>query len=117
MLTFRLPDTEVTEGDSKYSVTAYFPRRFKDLRAKCGLTESLCVSLELRTRIELRADLMPCNNDRFIESLSRCTDLNPSGGKSSAAFLMTGNQRFMLKELVGLFDLHYHRALVAYVFL
>jgi len=40
-----LDDTEITEGDSKFSVTAYFPRRFKDLRAKCGLSESLYVSL------------------------------------------------------------------------
>ncbi|GAA5962584.1 hypothetical protein JCM3765_003738 [Sporobolomyces pararoseus] len=71
---------KMTQGDKKFSVTAYFPRRFKDLRARCGLSESL-----------------------FIESLSRCTDLNPSGGKSSAAFLMTGNSRFMLKELVTKF--------------
>ncbi|GAA5927742.1 uncharacterized protein JCM15063_005981 [Sporobolomyces koalae] len=71
---------KISHGESKHSVTAYFAGRFKDLRAKCGLSESL-----------------------FIESLSRCSDLNPSGGKSSAAFLMTGNQRFMLKELVTKF--------------
>ncbi|GAA6051243.1 hypothetical protein JCM3770_005888 [Rhodotorula araucariae] len=61
-----------------YRVTSYFDRRFLALRAKCGLSESL-----------------------FIESLTRCTDHNPSGGKSGAIFLMTGDQRFMLKELVN----------------
>ncbi|GAA5878561.1 hypothetical protein JCM1840_007450 [Sporobolomyces johnsonii] len=69
-----------SRGCKKYRVTAYYPRRFQALRAKCGLSESL-----------------------FVESLSRCTDLNPSGGKSSAAFLMTGDRRFMLKELVTKF--------------
>ncbi|GAA5983838.1 hypothetical protein JCM5350_007568 [Sporobolomyces pararoseus] len=57
---------KMTQGDKKFSVTAYFPRRFKDLRARCGLSENF-------------------------------------GGKSSAAFLMTGNSRFMLKELVTKF--------------
>ncbi|BGP47232.1 hypothetical protein JCM10450v2_003084 [Rhodotorula kratochvilovae] len=65
------------QGSKTYRVTSYFEKRFQALRAKCGLSESL-----------------------FIESLTRCTDLNPSGGKSSAIFLMTGDQRFMLKELV-----------------
>jgi hypothetical protein len=37
----------------------------------------------------------------FIESLSRCTDLNPDGQKSTAQFLMTADKRFMLKELVS----------------
>ncbi|GAA6061162.1 hypothetical protein JCM10212_005748 [Sporobolomyces blumeae] len=68
---------KITQGDTKYSITAYYPRRFKDLRAKCGLSESL-----------------------FVESLSRCTDLNPDGGKSSSAFFVSGDRRFMLKELV-----------------
>ncbi|BGP15197.1 hypothetical protein JCM10213v2_003156 [Rhodosporidiobolus nylandii] len=68
------------EGSKRYRVTAYYARRFQALRAKCGLSENL-----------------------FVESLSRCTDLNPSGGKSSAAFLMTGDKRFILKELVTKF--------------
>ncbi|GAA5907063.1 hypothetical protein JCM6882_005159 [Rhodosporidiobolus microsporus] len=64
-------------GGKTFRVTAYYAKRFQALRAKCGLSENL-----------------------FVESLSRCSDLNPSGGKSSAAFLMTGDKRFMLKELV-----------------
>ncbi|GAA5892561.1 uncharacterized protein JCM6883_007398 [Sporobolomyces salmoneus] len=70
---------KVTLGDKRWTTTAFYARRFKELRASCGLSESL-----------------------FIESLSRCSDLNPSGGKSSAAFLITGNSRFMLKELASL---------------
>ncbi|GAA5994179.1 1-phosphatidylinositol-3-phosphate 5-kinase [Rhodotorula paludigena] len=65
------------QGNKTFRVTSYFERRFRTLRVKCGLSESL-----------------------FIESLTRCTDLNPSGGKSSATFLMTADERFMLKELV-----------------
>ncbi|GAA5823555.1 hypothetical protein JCM11251_000679 [Rhodosporidiobolus azoricus] len=68
------------QGGKTYRVTAYYARRFQALRAKCGLSENL-----------------------FVESLSRCSNLNPSGGKSSAAFLMTGDKRFMLKELVRSF--------------
>lgn len=40
-------------------------------------------------------------SNSFIESLSRCEDLNTSGGKSSAAFWTTADRRFLLKELVS----------------
>ncbi|GAA6031138.1 hypothetical protein JCM8097_004022 [Rhodosporidiobolus ruineniae] len=68
------------QGSKSYRVTAFYAKRFQMLRAKCGLSESL-----------------------FVESLSRCSDLNPSGGKSTACFLMTGDKRFILKELVTKF--------------
>ncbi|SCZ98306.1 BZ3500_MvSof-1268-A1-R1_Chr7-1g09091 [Microbotryum saponariae] len=64
-------------GDKSFRVTAWYAARFRALRARCGLSESL-----------------------FVESLSRCSDLRPSGGKSSAGFWITGDRRFMLKELV-----------------
>ncbi|GAA5855603.1 hypothetical protein JCM8547_001612 [Rhodosporidiobolus lusitaniae] len=76
----RHPHEHIKLNAKSFRVTAYYARRFQALRGKCGLSESL-----------------------FIESLSRCTDLNPSGGKSAATFLMTGDKRFMLKELVTKF--------------
>ncbi|SCV71037.1 BQ2448_3799 [Microbotryum intermedium] len=68
-------------GDKSFRVTAWYAARFRALRARCGLSESL-------------------PSQRFVESLSRCSDLRPSGGKSSAGFWITGDRRFMLKELV-----------------
>ncbi|KAL8277105.1 hypothetical protein RQP46_010533 [Phenoliferia psychrophenolica] len=67
-----------SHGDKSFRVTCWYAEKFQKLRSCCGLSEDL-----------------------FIESLSRCTDLNPSGGKSKSAFWMTGDRRFMLKELVN----------------
>ncbi|KAK4699611.1 hypothetical protein P7C70_g6650, partial [Phenoliferia sp. Uapishka_3] len=67
-----------SHAEKSFSVTCWYAETFQKLRNCCGLSEDL-----------------------FIESLSRCTDLNPSGGKSKSAFWMTGDSRFMLKELVN----------------
>lgn len=67
-----------SHGSKTFRVTAYHAARFQELRARCGLDENL-----------------------FIESLSRCSDFASSGGKSKAAFLMTLDKRFILKELVN----------------
>ncbi|GAA5894532.1 hypothetical protein JCM8208_006266 [Rhodotorula glutinis] len=67
---------KIRHGEKTYRVTSFYEKRFRALRARCGVSESL-----------------------FIESLARCSDLDPSGGKSGAAFLMTHDERFILKEL------------------
>ncbi|KAI5475980.1 hypothetical protein MNV49_000539 [Pseudohyphozyma bogoriensis] len=65
-------------GDKSFRVTAYFARRFQELRTRCGLSEDL-----------------------FVESLARCTDLTPDGGKSKAGFWITSDRRFLLKQLTS----------------
>lgn len=37
--------------------------------------------------------------DSFVESLSRCDELTPSGGKSTARFWQTRDKKYVLKEL------------------
>lgn len=85
-------------GDKSFRVTSWYASRFANLRSSCGLTEDLYVTALLSLRSP--ADSPAPSLLSFVESLSRCNDLNPSGGKSSAAFWTTLDRRFLLKELV-----------------
>lgn len=60
------------------TVTLWHAKKFSELRAHCGVSE-----------------------DSFSALLARCDETKPSGGKSSAAFWVTRDQRFLLKELVS----------------
>ncbi|EEB05619.1 1-phosphatidylinositol-3-phosphate 5-kinase Fab1 [Schizosaccharomyces japonicus yFS275] len=63
------------EGSAKMSCKVYFAEQFDAIREVCK-----CAST-------------------YIESLSRCSSWESSGGKSGSAFLKTADDRFVLKQL------------------
>lgn len=68
----------IQHGDTKLTCTVYYAQQFEKLRAACGISEEL-----------------------FTDSLSRCSVLAVTGGKTSAGFYLTQDKRFVLKEMVS----------------
>lgn len=69
--TYTLPDKV------KIGCTIYYATAFDSLRRRCVIDRSI------------------------LESLSRCESWDAQGGKSKAAFYMTGDKRYIVKELVS----------------
>jgi 1-phosphatidylinositol-3-phosphate 5-kinase len=61
----------------KLSCTVYFADAFDSLRRRCAIEKAM------------------------IDSLSQVENWDASGGKSKAAFFMTKDKRFIVKELVA----------------
>ncbi|RKP33464.1 hypothetical protein BJ085DRAFT_41003, partial [Dimargaris cristalligena] len=66
---------EFSHGPAKFTCKIFFAEQFDALRRSCDCDSA------------------------FIESLSRCSPWNASGGKSGSAFLKTQDNRFILKQI------------------
>ncbi|KAH8927819.1 hypothetical protein BT69DRAFT_1257960 [Atractiella rhizophila] len=66
---------ERTKEKTKFLAICFFADQFEALRQVCKC------------------------NDNFVESLSRCSKWNTTGGKSGSAFFKTMDDRFIIKEL------------------
>src|SRR5690606_33640068 len=66
---------EFSEGSAKMYCKVFFAEQFDALRKNCGV------------------------EDRFVESLSRCSQWDSRGGKSKSVFLKTLDDRFVMKAL------------------
>jgi hypothetical protein len=71
------PATAVRESAVRFKVVAYYPMQFA----------------ELRRRVVVGGELA------FVLSLSRCKRWHPRGGKSTAYFAKTHDERFVIKQL------------------
>lgn len=65
------------QGTTSMSCKIFYAQQFDALRTRCGCSDS----------------------DGYIQSLSRCSVWDNSGGKSGSSFLKTHDGRFVLKEL------------------
>ncbi|CAH1760165.1 1620_t:CDS:10 [Entrophospora sp. SA101] len=68
---------ECIHGTKKFTCTVYYATQFDSLRRRCGI-ENLC-----------------------IDSLSRCTSWQATGGKSSSTFFKTSDDRLVIKQMVS----------------
>lgn len=79
-------------GTKEFTCTCWFAEEFESIRHKAGISD----------------------RDFYVNSLSRCTPWNPVGGKSKALFLITKDQRFLLKESVMAWNVSERDALLAF---